>query len=101
MQPISENTTVVAAKNQVSCDLAGEAAILDLQSGIYYGLNEVGARVWELIQEPKKVSDIQNTLLEEFDVEPEICLRDVSALLKEMAKNKLIEIPNEATLQTT
>jgi hypothetical protein len=39
---ISERTIVVAAAVQVSCDLAGEAAILTLQSGVYFGLNAVG-----------------------------------------------------------
>jgi hypothetical protein len=47
---IAKTSTVVAAKDQVSCDLAGEAVILNLKSGIYYGLNPVAARVWSLIQ---------------------------------------------------
>ena len=42
---------VKAAKEQVSCDLAGEAVILNLKSGQYFGLNEVGTRIWNLIQE--------------------------------------------------
>jgi hypothetical protein len=40
---IVKTSTVVAAKDQVSCDLVGEAVILDMKSGIYYGLNPVGA----------------------------------------------------------
>lgn len=88
------NPSVVATKNQVSCDLAGEAAILDLQSGIYYGLDAVGARIWELIQEPKTVTEIRDALLEEFDVEPERCHNDLVALLEQMSENKLIEIQN-------
>ena len=53
---ISDRSVVVAAKDQVSCDLAGEAAILNIKSGVYYGLDPVGARIWSLVQEPRKVA---------------------------------------------
>ena len=51
MEPvISGSSIVVAAKAQVSCDLEGEAAILHRDSGVYYGLDPVGARIWRLVQ---------------------------------------------------
>jgi hypothetical protein len=49
---ISLETTVVATKEQASTDLGGEAAILNLRNGVYYGLDPVGARIWNIIQEP-------------------------------------------------
>lgn len=90
--PLSLNSTVVATKEQVSCDLAGEAAILQLKSGIYYGLDAVGARIWELIQEPKRVGQVLETLLEEYDVEPAHCESDLLSILQEMADRELIEV---------
>lgn len=89
---ISEQSTVVAVKGQVSSDLGGEVAILNLDAGMYYGLNDVGARVWEMIQEPKPVSEIHATILEEYDVEPAEGKRDVLALLRELANEGLIEV---------
>ena len=53
-QTISDRSVVVATKDQVSCDLAGEAAILNIKSGVYYGLDPVGARIWTLMQEPRR-----------------------------------------------
>jgi len=91
------NSIVVAVKHQVSCDLAGEAAILEMTSGIYYGLNAVGARVWDLIQEPKRVSEVCATLLEEYDVEAERCQRDLLALLEELVAKGLVESRNGTT----
>ena len=44
------------AKDQVWCELAQEAVILNFKSGVYFGLNPVAARVWSLIQEPRTVS---------------------------------------------
>jgi hypothetical protein len=83
---------VVVTDGQVSCDLADEVAILDLQSGIYYGLDAVGARIWSLIQEPKTVTEVCNSLLEEYDVEPERCERDLMILLQVLADKGLIKV---------
>jgi Coenzyme PQQ synthesis protein D (PqqD) len=67
----------MVAKEQVSCDLAGEAAILNLQTGVYYGLDPVGARIWNLIQQPRTVSDVLQVFLKEYEVDSERCERDV------------------------
>lgn len=94
---VSEYSTVVTTKEQVSSDLAGEAVILNFKSGKYYGLNAVGSRVWNLIQEPRTLNDIRNTLLEEYEVEPDCCDRDLVALLQNLADEGLIEVRNETT----
>ena len=94
---MSNDTIVVAAEDQVSSDLGEEVAILDLKVGTYYGLDEVGARVWELIQEPRAVGDVRDVLLEEYDVAPERCERDLFALLERLAEQGLIEVRDKAS----
>jgi hypothetical protein len=89
---VSGGSTVVAAKDQVSSDLGGEVAILDLKAGVYYGLDAVGARIWSLIQEPRTVNEIRDILLEEYEVEPERCERDLLALLQRLADEGIIEV---------
>ena len=89
---LSEFSTVVAANDQVSSDLGGEVAILNLRAGMYYGLDDVGARVWQLLQEPAVVGDIQATIAQEYEVEPARARKDVLSLLKQMADEGLIEV---------
>ncbi len=89
---ISEKSVVVATKNQVSCDLAGEAAILNVKSGVYYGLDPVGARIWDLMQQPRVVAEIQQTIVGEYDVESERCARDLFQLLDKLLAEGLIEV---------
>jgi hypothetical protein len=89
---VSSTSVVVAASGQVWCNLSGEAAILSLQSGVYYGLERVGARVWHLLQTPVAVRDICRTVAAEYDVLPERCERDVIALLERLAAERLIEV---------
>ena len=94
---ISERSTVVAAKDQVSSDLGGEVAILDLAGGVYYGLDEVGARIWELIQEPIVVDQIQATLVEEYAADRTRIRRDVLTFLQRLAEEELVEVTDEVS----
>jgi hypothetical protein len=89
---IAKGSIVVAVKDQVSSDLAGEVVILDLTHGVYYGLDAVGAQIWALIQEPRSVEAIRDAILDEYDVEPEPCERDLLALLGDLAAANLIEV---------
>jgi hypothetical protein len=92
---ISTNSKMVVTKEQVSCDLSGEAAILNLKSGVYFGLNTVGASIWKLIQEPRTLKEIQDALKEEYDVEPKRCEQDILELLQELSNHELIKILDE------
>ncbi len=87
----STETIVSAATNNVSCDLGDDAAILNLDTGYYYGVNPVGARVWQLVSERKRtVGEIVAVLLEEFDVKPDKCERDVKELINSMLAQGLV-----------
>ncbi len=85
-------SVVVAARDQVSCEVGAESAILNLKSGVYYTLDPVGARIWSLLQKPLTVSQIRAAILQEYDVEPARCLADLLALLTRFAEEGLIEI---------
>jgi Coenzyme PQQ synthesis protein D (PqqD) len=89
---ISGSSVVVVAKDQISCDLGGEAAILNVKKGLYYGLDPVGARIWNLMQEPRPVAEIQNAIISEYDVEPERCALDLADLLQKLLAEGLIEV---------
>ncbi len=92
VRKINSQSVVVVTKDQVSADLSGEAAILNLKSGIYYGLDNVGARIWSLVQEPRAVNEVRDAILQEYDVEPDQCETDLLALLEELLSKGLIEV---------
>ena len=89
---IDLNSVVAAVADQVSCDLEGEAAVLNLKTGVYYGLDDVGASVWRMLNEPRRVDELVDALLGEYEVDREECQRDVIALLGELAVRGLVEI---------
>ena len=86
------SSTVVVAKDQVSCPLGDEAAILNLKNSVYYGLDSVGARVWTLLQQPRSVGELRDTLVSEYEVEAGRCEQDLLALLESMRSEGLIEV---------
>ena len=89
---ISLDTIVVASKDNVSCALGEEAAILHMRSGVYYGLDPVGARIWKLLDQPTSVKDLRTAIVDEYDVEPAKCERDLLALLEKLRTEGLIEV---------
>ena len=76
--------------DQVFTTLGGEAVILGLRDGVYYGLDAVGARVWALLAEPRRVPELVEAIVAEFDVTAEECERDVLALLDQLAARDLV-----------
>jgi hypothetical protein len=92
---LSGQSRVIVSQDQVSCDLSMETAILHLKSGVYFGLNTVGASIWKLIQEPRTLKEIREVLLDEYDVEPNRCENDILELLRDLSTHGLIEIVDE------
>jgi coenzyme PQQ synthesis protein D (PqqD) len=89
---LSDESRIVVSKDQVSCDLAGEAAILNLRNGVYYGLDPVGARIWNLVQQPTTFNAIRDALLDDYDVEKVRLEADIKELLDKLAEHGLIDI---------
>ncbi len=89
---IAPSATVVVSPHQVSTSLGNEAVILGAEAGQYFGLNEVGARIWELVQKPIQVSAICSALCAEYEVAPDECERDVLALLSQLRSQGLLDV---------
>jgi len=89
---VSDSATIVVSKEQVSSHLGDEAAILSLKNGVYYGLNPVGARVWNLIQEPRTFAELHSVLAGEYDVDGRRLEADLRHLIGQLADQRLVEI---------
>ena len=92
MAKITIDSIVVVADEMVSCDLEGEPAILDLKDGKYYGLDPVGAKIWNLIQKPIVLKEIIKIILDEYDVDKDQCTNDIFELTEELLDNRLVKV---------
>ena len=72
--------------------LQGESVLLNVNTENYYGLDEVGTRMWAVLSEAPSIADAVDMLLEEYEVERATLESDVDALLAELRDKKLIEV---------
>lgn len=92
-------TSVVCARGEsevVACRLADEAVLLQLASGTYYTLDEVGVALWEQLATPQKFSAIHRALLKLYDVDAQRLEADLLRLLNEMNAAQLITVETSA-----
>jgi hypothetical protein len=75
----------------------GEAIMINLPKGIYYCLDGVGGRVWELLEEGRGAADIAAGIIREFDVTPERARADVERILQELLCETVIRLESGET----
>jgi hypothetical protein len=89
-EQITASTRVIASESAVGCDIQGEMVLLHLDSGIYFGLNAVGADIWNFIREERVVEEIERHLLGQYNVSPARCQSEVVSLLRQLSEKGLI-----------
>jgi hypothetical protein len=87
---LSLNVMVTHGDQQVSTVVDGEAVLMDVGSGRYYKLDDIGTRVWALIEKPTAIGAVCDQLVQEFEVERAACEADVLTLLERLQKCNLI-----------
>lgn len=76
--------------HQVSSQVGSEVVILELNEGMYFGLNPVGARIWQLLASPQSLDELCRSISLEFAVEADACRPDILTLLDQMVDHGLI-----------
>ncbi len=89
---LTRSDLVVASPQQVSTTLSGEAVILHLADGVYFGLNKVGARVWGMMQTPVALSAVAEGIVAEFETDLATAEADVLRIADELAAKGLIDL---------
>ena len=86
------NAAVVVTADQLSTRLGEEIVILGLRDSVYYGLSDVGARIWDLIQTPRTVDEILSALVAEYEVAAADAAAGLDRLLRELETRGLVAI---------
>ena len=86
------DTVIRRRADMAHSSMGDEVVILSNQTSRYLGLDGVGARVWELIAEPKSITEILDTLGNEYDVNEDKLASDVQGFIYELHEKQLIQI---------
>ena len=87
--PIPLDSTVAASDDAVFREMDGESVLLNLETGMYFGLDEVGTRVWRLAADNGSLRAIRERLAEEYDADAATIERDLLALAEALVSKGL------------
>lgn len=87
---IKLSNIVSQSQQQVSTEVDGETVMMSVEQGKYYGLDDIGTRIWRLLEKPVLVSDMLEELRYEYDDNKNTCEQDLIELLNELYEDGLI-----------
>lgn len=92
--PTDHRARYIRNSKTISGRLHDEMVMMDINQGKYFSLNPVATRIWDLLEEPLSVDDLCLLLIDEYEVEPGQCQREVNEHLEEMERLGLV-LPSE------
>jgi hypothetical protein len=90
----SPNSFFRKSSKQVSCKIHDEVAILDLDKAVYFGLQGAAVHIWDVLDSPRSVEDICDSIADTFDISAHDCRPDVVQVLENLQAEGLVEAVN-------
>ena len=85
------NQKITFADTVFAQEVDGEMVLLDMESEIYFGLDEVGTAIWQAMQEKETLQEVFESLLEQYEVEAEVLEKDISDFIEKLLESVLVE----------
>lgn len=93
MNAISLESTVVRKdENLMGGEMGNETVLMDMASGDYLGLNEVGSSIWKIIAKPISVSEVCSALMEKYDIDAATCQAETLKYLNQLVAENMITV---------
>jgi PqqD family protein of HPr-rel-A system len=89
---LSESSVLVRSGGPSTTDVEEETLMFDPGQGKYFALQGVGGRIWELLEEPRSVAELCETVSSEFEVDAATCRSDVVPFLDNLREAGLVEV---------
>ena len=96
MHIINEKTIIVRRTETLSATVDNEAVVLGIESGNYFGLNEIGSEIWNRIADPVSVKALISALSDKYTGDTESIRKDILDFLSTLHEKGLIRIVDEA-----
>lgn len=94
---IGMETVVTRNEEPVAVEVDRTIVMMSIDQGMYFGLEGTGPRIWALLEQPCTATQLCEALLNEFDIAPDDCQREVLAFLEELRDAQLIRVHDQAT----
>jgi hypothetical protein len=85
-------STVRISDDVIFNDLQGEVVLLNLKTGVYFGLDPVGSRAWQLMQDHGRLGPVRDAMLQEYAVSAARLREDLLDLVTRLVESGLVEV---------
>lgn len=92
MSDIGLNSRIQRRQTLLCSAIDHETVLMDVQTGEYFGLDDIASAVWQLLAQPTTAEQIIAALTGQYDGEPEMIRRDILILLRRMAEHDLLDL---------
>jgi hypothetical protein len=89
---VAEDLLIERRGEMIETEVDGELVALHVDNGTCYGFNSTATRIWSMIEQPRRLSELTGELTREFDVDAATCEAQLRDLLDELAADGLVEI---------
>ena len=76
----------------LSAEIGGEAVMMSIEKGAYFGLNPVATRIWDLLEQPKNIAELIQTITDEYEVSAEQAAEDVQGFVADMLARGIAQL---------
>jgi hypothetical protein len=90
--PINDQTLISRSDSLLVAGVQDETVMMDIQSGHYYGLDDIGSDIWKRLETPCRFGDLVDALIADYDADRLVIARDVAQLVTLMASNKVVTL---------
>ncbi len=90
--PLELSQTITRHNDMLSAEIGGEAIMMSIEKGAYFGLNPVATRIWDLIEQPKSIAELIQTITDEYEVSAEQAAEDVQAFVADMIERGIAQV---------
>ena len=87
---MTDTTILSRREGLMTADMNGSAVMMDIMTGKYYNLGQIGGRIWEILEEPMTVAALVEKLTDEYDVTAAQCRADIAPFLNTLLERGLL-----------
>ena len=92
MNDVHLSSKLKIAKDILVRELEGEAVLLNIQTGVYFGLDKTATATWQLMQKQKDLQGVLDSLLKDYEIDKKTCQDDLLKFASNLQKNAIVEI---------
>lgn len=91
------NSKVARSAEVLASEVDGHVVMMSIETGTYFGLDAIGSEIWQLLEQPLRISEICDILESHYDVQRDVCENDVLAFFEALASKRSIQVLDSHT----